>query len=185
MVVRSEEFIDFDAAVAAAFLPMSAYLWKLLRFKDDGEPQFVHQWQRRRLAQTLVTAVGLWYCLLEMSGLNLRARVDRSSLDCSLYADHMVMYHLCDSIRMWNRLDGHRLHDEYDIDVARALVRFLDLAIAMEYGADIFKRSLEAAANLLETFPMLWETMIDEAGHCACSDGLIATLGRVRPNIDR
>jgi hypothetical protein len=183
--MKPEDPADFTTTVQTAFLPISESLWNVLKDDGDSDHQYVHPWQRRRLAQMLVTSVGLWYCLLELGGLNLRARIDRSSHFCSLYADHMVMYHLCDSIWTWNRLEESRLHDEYDIDIARALVRFLDLAIALEYGADIFKRAREATGNILASFPELWETMIDEAGYCACSDGLMDTLQGARSDADR
>lgn len=185
LAVDTSDSDDFKASLSAAFLPIRQSLSQLLPDASDGDIQSVRNWQRRRVAHLLVTSVGLWSCMLEMQGVNLRARIDRSSSFQSLYADDMVMYDLCDSIWTWSKLDGHRSLDEYDIAVARALTQFLDFAVAMEYGADIFKRTMEAIANLLVVYPELWDTMIDEAGYCACSDGLMDALSGARSNAER
>ena len=163
------------------FAPFGQVLRTLTDNGADSVRYEVDAARRVQISRLAMTVFGMWDVFVVAEGYDLSRRAP-SEPSVSLYGDGMLSYELTNTIWSWNRLEQRRHHDSDDLDVeiARSLVRFLDLAIGIEYYSDARKRCEEAIANLLVVFPDLYDVMCDEAAGRAFGDGLVGSLEEMR-----
>ena len=163
------------------FSPFRHVLRMLVGSGQDSDLEEVDAAHRVQISRLAMTVFGMWDVIVVAEGYDLSRRAP-SEPSVSLYADGMLSYELTNTIWRWNRLEERRNgnHDDLDVEIARSLVRFLDLAIGIDYYSDARKRSEEAIGNLLVVFPDLYDVMCDEASRRAFAGGLIESLEDMR-----
>ncbi|MBK8334527.1 MAG: hypothetical protein KAY11_03235 [Ilumatobacteraceae bacterium] len=163
------------------FAPFGQVLRTLAGTGADSVRYEVDSARRVQISRLAMTVFGMWDVIVGAEGYDL-SRSAPSEPSVSLYDDGMLSYQLTNTIWSWNRLEQrrHHDHDDLDVEIARSLVRFLDVAIGIKYYSDARKRCEEAIANLLAVFPDLYDVMCDEASGRAFGDGLIGSLEETR-----
>jgi hypothetical protein len=160
-------------------------LWPL-GASDGQDVMTLDVGRRRATCRLAITAIGYWEAIALSAGIDLSqpgpGRSDdserRQHHGVSLYSDGMFTYHLLDSITAWNGLEHSTSDrpDDLDVELARALIRFLDLAGGVDWYTDVRKRSEEAVGNTLVAMPQLLNEMLLESDHRAFFDELESSI---------